>query len=101
MKKSILMLRNPIVVFGDLKNIAVPKNLRPLEKEVSDFCKNNRSLPVSEQKKLFDEKYGHIVKTLENDIMYKMLCSIDSKVLFFVILTVLSLIGTLITVLTQ
>ncbi len=83
------------------KKYCSSEEFETLKKEVSDFCKNNRSLPVSEQKKLFDEKYGHIVKTLENDIMYKMLCSIDSKVLFFVILTVLSLIGTLITVLTQ
>lgn len=100
MKESSFAERAYSSIWG-FKKYCTTEEFESLKKEVAEFCKANKALPVTEQKRLFDEKYGHIVKTIENDIFYKMLSSIDSKVLFFVILTVISLIGTLITVLSN
>lgn len=72
-----------------------------LRKEVLEFCKANRSLPVSEQKKLFDEKYGHIVKPVRDFRLLKEIRSINGKLSFFVILGILSLIGAIIISLSQ
>jgi hypothetical protein len=63
-----------------------------LSKEVREFCNDNKELPVSEQKRLFDEKYGHLTGGTGSELTIKALRAINSKLSFFVILTIISIV---------
>lgn len=63
-----------------------------LKKEVSQFCMANKDLPIAEQKKLFDEKYGHIAGSVGNRNILAELRSVNRKLSFFVILAIVSII---------
>lgn len=63
-----------------------------LKQEVKDFCNSNKELPVSEQKRLFEDKYGHLKNDFGSELTIKELRSINSKLLFFVIITIISII---------
>jgi len=82
----------PLGVYGNFTQNAPKKNLRSLKKEVAAFCKLNKDLPVSEQKRLFDEKYGHIVNSNSLGSIKSEVRSINSKLSFFLILTIITLI---------
>jgi len=63
-----------------------------LKKEVKEFCNSNKELSVSEQKRLFDDKYGHLISDTGTELTIKELRAINGKLTFFVIIAVISLI---------
>lgn len=68
------------------------EEFKGLSTEVARFCNSNKDLPVSEQKRLFDEKYGYIVNYNSISSIKSEVRSINSKLSFFLILTVITLI---------
>lgn len=63
-----------------------------LKKEVKAFCIANKELPVAEQKRLFDEKYGHLAGNAGDEKIFIELRSINRKLTFFAVLVIISLI---------
>ena len=76
----------------EFKNRCSKEEFEALRAEVKEFCIGNKDLPVSEQKRLFDEKYGHLTGDAGAALTIKELRAINSKLTFFVILAVISLV---------
>lgn len=76
----------------EFKNRCSREEFEELRAEVKEFCNGNKDLPVSEQKRLFDEKYGHLTGDAGAALTIKELRAINSKLTFFVILAIISIV---------
>ena len=76
----------------EFKNKCSKEEFEGLRAEVKEFCNGNKDLPVSEQKRLFDGKYGHLTGDTGAELTIKELRAINNKLTFFVILAIISIV---------